>query len=66
VKGLKLQPNYSVEFRQFAFINKQLKKVDLLISSIYETFFFVATYQMYFSFLTCEVKCDAAALDVVD
>lgn len=26
----------------------------------------MATWQMYFPFLTCEVKCGAAALDVVD
>jgi len=65
-EGLKPQPDYSVGFRQFAFTDKQLKKVDLLISSVYETFFFVATYWMYFPFLTCEVKCGAAALDVAD
>lgn len=28
--------------------------------------FFMATYYMYFPFLTCEVKCGAAALDVAD
>jgi hypothetical protein len=27
---------------------------------------FMATWQMYFPFLTCEVKCGAAALDVAD
>lgn len=26
----------------------------------------MATWQMYFSFLTCEVKCGTAALDVAD
>ena len=26
----------------------------------------MATYYMYFPFLTCEVKCGAAALDVAD
>jgi hypothetical protein len=26
----------------------------------------MATYNMYFPFLTCEVKCGAAALDVAD
>lgn len=28
--------------------------------------YFMATTQMYFPFLTCEVKCGAAALDVAD
>ncbi|KAK1809555.1 hypothetical protein LTR12_016089 [Friedmanniomyces endolithicus] len=28
--------------------------------------YFMATYYMYFPFLTCEVKCGAAALDVAD
>ena len=31
-----------------------------------DTSFFMATYYMYFPFLTCEVKCGAAALDVAD
>ena len=28
--------------------------------------FFKATYYMYFPFLTCEVKCGAAALEIAD
>jgi predicted nucleic acid-binding protein len=28
--------------------------------------YFIATWQMYFPFLTCEVKCGIAALDVAD
>lgn len=28
--------------------------------------FFMPTYYMYFPFLTCEVKCGAAALDIAD
>jgi hypothetical protein len=28
--------------------------------------FFMATYYLYFPFLTCEVKCGAAALDIAD
>lgn len=30
------------------------------------TSYFIATWQMYFLFLTCEVKCGAAALNVAD
>lgn len=66
VEGPKPQPDYSVGFRRSAFTDEQLKKVDPLIGSVYETSFFVATYQMYFPFLTCEVKCGAQALDVAD
>jgi hypothetical protein len=31
-----------------------------------DQFFFMATYYMYLPFLTCEVKCHAAALDIAD
>jgi hypothetical protein len=66
VEGPKPQPDYSVGFRRSTFSDKQLNKLDPLIGSVYDTSFFVATYRMYFPFLTCEVKCGAAALDVAD
>lgn len=66
MEGPRPQPDYSFGFRRSAFTDEQLNKLDPLISSVYDTSFFVATYRMYFPFLTCEVKCDAAALDVVD
>ena len=66
VEGPKPQPDYSVGFRRSAFTDEQLKKVDPLIGSVYETSFFVATYRIYFPFLTCEVKYGAAALDIAD
>lgn len=66
MKGSLPKPDYSVEFRRSVFIDKQLKKLDSLIDSVFDNSFFVAIYRMYFSFLTCEVKCDAAALDVAD
>ncbi|OXV10038.1 hypothetical protein Egran_02197 [Elaphomyces granulatus] len=66
VEGPRPQPDYSVGFRRSAFTNEQLNKLDPLIGTVYDTSFFVATYQMYFPFLTCEVKCGAAALDVAD
>jgi len=66
VEGPKSQPDYSVGFRRSAFIDEQLKKFDSLIGSVYETFSFVATYRMYFLFLTCEIKCGATALNVAD
>lgn len=66
VEGPRPQPDYSVGFRRSAFTDKQLNKLNPLIGSVFDTSFFVATYRMYFPFLTCEVKCGAAALDVAD
>ena len=66
VEGPRPQPDYSVGFRRSAFTEKQLNRLDPLIGSVFDTSFFVATYRMYFPFLTCEVKCGAAALDVAD
>lgn len=66
VEGPKPQPDYSVGFRRSAFTDEQLKKLDPLIGSVFDTSFFVATYRMYFPFLTCEVKCGATALDIAD
>lgn len=66
VEGPRPQPDYSVGFRRSAFTDEQLKKLGPLIGSVYDTSLFLATYRMYFPFLTCEVKCGAAALDVAD
>lgn len=66
VEGPRPQPDYSVGFRRSAFTDQQLKRLDPLIGSVYDTSFFVATYRLYFPFLTCEVKCGAAALDIAD
>jgi hypothetical protein len=66
VEGPRPQPDYSVGLRRSAFTEEQLKRLDPLIGSVYDTSFFVATYRMYFPFLTCEVKCGAAALDIAD
>ena len=66
IEGPRPQPDYSVGFRRSAFTEKQLSRLDPLIGSVFDTSFFVATYRMYFPFLTCEVKCGAAALDVAD
>lgn len=66
VEGPLPRPDYSVGFRRSAFTAEQLKKLDPLIGSVFENSLFVATYRMYFPFLTCEVKCGAAALDIAD
>ncbi len=60
------QPDYSVGFKRSAFTENQLKKLDPFVGGLYDNSFFMATYYMYFPFLTCEVKCGAGALDVAD
>ena len=66
VEGPRPQPDYSVGFRRSAFTDEQLKKLDPLIGSVWDTSLFVATSRMYFPFFTGEVKCGAAALDIAD
>ena len=62
------QPDYSVGFKRDAFTEDQLEKLAPFIGDFIagDQSFFMATYYMYFPFLTCEVKCGAAALDIAD
>ncbi|KAK0636609.1 hypothetical protein B0T17DRAFT_85635 [Bombardia bombarda] len=60
------QPDYSVGFRREAFTDEQLKRLEPLVGDLTDTSLFMATYYMYFPFLTCEVKCGASALDIAD
>ncbi|KAJ4307309.1 hypothetical protein N0V88_000692 [Collariella sp. IMI 366227] len=62
------QPDYSVGFKRDAFTEDQLTKLSPFIGDFItgDQSFFMATYYMYFPFLTCEVKCGAAALDIAD
>ncbi|KAK3347240.1 hypothetical protein B0T25DRAFT_625268 [Lasiosphaeria hispida] len=62
------QPDYSVGFRRDAFTEEQLLKLSPFIGDFIagDQSLFMATYYMYFPFLTCEVKCGAAALDIAD
>ena len=60
------QPDYAVGFRREAFTEDQLKKIGPFVGGLYEVSYFMATYYMYFPFLTGEVKCGAAALDIAD
>ncbi|KAK2608475.1 hypothetical protein QQS21_002937 [Conoideocrella luteorostrata] len=62
------QPDYSVGFRREAFTKDQLTKLSPFLGDFLfgDQSFFMGTYYMYFPFLTCEVKCGAAALDVAD
>jgi hypothetical protein len=47
-------------------LSKMSLKIQTFISSFSEMSLFIGTYYMYFPFLTCKVKCGAAALDVAD
>ncbi|PHH67711.1 hypothetical protein CDD82_1181 [Ophiocordyceps australis] len=62
------QPDYSVGFRRDAFSEDQLARLSPFIGDLFagDKSFFMSTYSMYFPFLTCEVKCGAAALDIAD
>lgn len=62
------QPDYSVGFKRDAFTEDQLAKLSPFIGDFIagDQSFFMATYYMYFPFLTCEVKCGAGALDIAD
>ncbi|KAH9205695.1 hypothetical protein DL95DRAFT_470350 [Leptodontidium sp. 2 PMI_412] len=66
--GPRPQPDYSVGFGRSAFTDDQLEKLKPFVGEVTDTFtsHFMATWQMYFPLLTCEVKCGAAALDVAD
>ncbi|EDN03756.1 conserved hypothetical protein [Histoplasma mississippiense (nom. inval.)] len=60
------QPDYSVGFRREAFTDGQLQRLQPFVGDLTDTSYFMATFYMYFPFLTCEVKCGAAALDIAD
>lgn len=62
------QPDYSVGFGRSAFTDEQLETLKPFVGEIasLHTSYFMGTWRMYFPFLTCEVKCGAAALDVAD
>jgi len=60
------QPDYTVGFKRSAFSDDQLNKIQPIIGELTDTSYFMATYYMYFPFLTCEVKCGTAALDIAD
>jgi hypothetical protein len=57
-----------MRFRRSAFTDDQLEKLKPFVREVTDTFtsHFMATWQIYFPFLTCEVKCGAATLDIAD
>ncbi|KAL7903006.1 hypothetical protein HDV63DRAFT_362827 [Trichoderma sp. SZMC 28014] len=66
--GTRPQPDFSVGFKREAFTQEQLDKLAPFIGNFIagDQSYFMATYYMYFPFLTCEVKCGASALDIAD
>ena len=66
IEGPRPQPDYAVGFKKSAFSEKQMKKLAPFIGSLWDTSYFVATMRMCFPFLTCEVKCGSAALELAD
>ncbi len=67
-EGTRPQPDYSVGFGRSAFSQEQLNKLKPFVGAPGSKLLthFMATMKMYFPFLTCEVKCGAAALDIAD
>lgn len=64
--GKRPQPDYSVGFGKSAFTQEQLKKLGPFIGKDSDQCSVMARWDMYFPFLTCEVKCGAEALDIAD
>lgn len=64
--GSRPQPDYSLGFKREAFTRERLQKLQPFIGNeLEDCSYFAATYDMYFPFLTSEVKC-ASALDIAD
>ncbi|KAI9804096.1 MAG: hypothetical protein M1825_001498 [Sarcosagium campestre] len=66
VPGPRPQPDFSVGLKQTAFTSEQLKKLRPFIGDWQETSRLVATDEMFFPFLTSEVKCGNEALNIAD
>lgn len=65
--GSRPQPDFSLGFKREAFSREQLRKLEPFIGNELEDCSYIAaTYNMYFPFLTSEVKCGASALDIAD
>ncbi len=66
VKGPRPQPDFAVGVKPSAFTSDQLKKLQPSIGDWQTTSRLVATDEMYFPFLTSEVKCGNEALNIAD
>jgi hypothetical protein len=60
------QPDLAVGFRRSVFSDDQLSKLQPILGGVESLSYFKATFYMFFPFLTCEVKCGAAGLDLAD
>ncbi len=66
IKGPRPQPDFAVGLKSSAFTSEQLKKLYPSIGDWQTTSRLVATDEMYFPFLTAEVKCGNEALNIAD
>lgn len=66
VKGPRPQPDFAVGLKYTAFTPDLLKKLEPAIGDWQTTSRLVATAEMYFPFLTAEVKCGNEALTIAD
>ncbi|KAL9101910.1 MAG: hypothetical protein Q9163_002876 [Psora crenata] len=66
VKGPRPQPDFAVALKPSAFTADQLKKLQPSVGDWQTTSCLVATDEMYFPFLTAEVKCGNEALNIAD
>ena len=66
--GSRPQPDYSIGFERSAFTDSQLEKLKTFVGEPPDAFtsYFMGTWQIYFPFLTFEVKCGTAGLNIAD
>lgn len=66
VRGPRPQPDFAVGLKSSAFTSEQLKKLQPSIGDWQTTSRLVATDELFFPFLTAEVKCGNEALNIAD
>jgi len=66
IKGPRPQPDFAVGLKSSVFTSEQLKKLYPSIGDWQTTSRLVATDEVYFPFLTSEVKCGNEALNIAD
>ncbi len=66
VKGPRPQPDFAIGVKPSAFTSDQLKKLQPSVGDWQTTSRLMATDEMYFPFLTSEVKCDNEALNIAN
>ncbi|KAI2470182.1 hypothetical protein F4781DRAFT_185783 [Annulohypoxylon bovei var. microspora] len=60
------QPNYSLGFRQEAFTESQLKRLESFAGELVDNSYFRATESIYFPFLSSQVGCGDMGLEIAD